>query len=672
MKLTISKRTGLIVAISLVATLSLMLFLLLQKTEERQRLKVKESVEEISTVIEQSIIFSMEQGSNDISPFIEKAKQIKNVKELQIIPTDKVIAGNENSMDQKEKEAIADSKPGFYKEIFNNEQVFRNIKPILAAETCVKCHDVNVNDPLAVISLRFSVKNDYAAIADQRFNSIGIVLVSVIVTFLMLMLFLKKQVIKDLILSVNNIKKLATGDASDIEEIKRNDELGTLSNSIKKLQLVMKEHSEAASEISKGNLSVEVSLLSENDSLGKAMLTVKKSISSLISDVNSMSEAAKKGDLSKRVNEDLHCGDYRKIVIGCNETLDAFSKPIEESSRILLKMAEGDFTERVEGDYYKGDFSVIKECTNKVADSMTDALIHIMDAVEATAGSAEQISASIEEMVSGSEEQTTQVSEVASAVEQMTGTIMETTKNAGTASGNAKKAGEIAQAGGNVVRDTVEGMIRIARVVSKAADTVKQLGKSSDQIGEIIQVINDIADQTNLLALNAAIEAARAGEMGRGFAVVADEVRKLAERTTRATKEIEEMITSIQKNTAGAVKSIEEGNEEVNKGMEMANKAGNSLDEIINASSRVLNDVNLVAGASEEQSATAEQISRNIEGINHISKESASGMQQVAISTGKLNDLTANLQSLINKFKIKTDEKEIQFPVRQDEMSVRF
>ena len=172
------------------------------------------------------------------------------------------------------------------------------------------------------------------------------------------------------------------------------------------------------------------------------------------------------------------------------------------------------------------------------------------------------------------QEQTSQASEVASAVEEMTKTIMENSKNASVAADTAKQARVSAEAGGKVVDDTVHGMKRIAGVVNKSAETVKELGKSSDQIGEIIGVIDDIADQTNLLALNAAIEAARAGEQGRGFAVVADEVRKLAERTTKATKEIAGMIKKIQADTTGAVQSMEEGTQEVERGIELADKAG--------------------------------------------------------------------------------------------------
>jgi len=202
------------------------------------------------------------------------------------------------------------------------------------------------------------------------------------------------------------------------------------------------------------------------------------------------------------------------------------------------------------------------------------------------------------------------------------------------------------------VEDTVAGMKKIALVVKQSAETVQELGRSSDQIGEIIGVIDDIADQTNLLALNAAIEAARAGEQGRGFAVVADEVRKLAERTTKATKEIAGMIKKIQLDTKGAVSSMEEGTKQVDEGIKMADKAGASLHEIVGISQRVTDKVSQIAAASEQQSSASEQISKNVEAISSVTSETAAGVQQVARAAEDLNRLTENLQQLLAKFNL--------------------
>jgi methyl-accepting chemotaxis protein len=229
---------------------------------------------------------------------------------------------------------------------------------------------------------------------------------------------------------------------------------------------------------------------------------------------------------------------------------------------------------------------------------------------------------------------------------------MDNTKNASYAAETAKSAGQKAKHGGEVMLQTINGMNRISEVVKKSAETVFALGKNSDKIGEIVQVIDDIADQTNLLALNAAIEAARAGEQGRGFAVVADEVRKLAERTTKATKEIAAMIKQIQNDTQDAVVSIKQGTEEVDKGKCLANEAGEVLNEIIEGAQKVSDAAVQVAAASEEQSASSEQISKNIEGINNVTRETSSGIGQIAKVSEDLSGLTVGLQEMIGRFKL--------------------
>lgn len=288
--------------------------------------------------------------------------------------------------------------------------------------------------------------------------------------------------------------------------------------------------------------------------------------------------------------------------------------------------------------------------------NVRETLSAVVESTSAVASASAEISASTEQMAAGAQEQSNQAAEVSSAVEQMTKTIFETSKNATSSSNTAATAKEAALKGGKVVDETIAGMRQIAVVVNQSAQTVKTLGKSSNQIGEITSVINDIADQTNLLALNAAIEAARAGEQGRGFAVVADEVRKLAERTTKATKEIAEMIKRIQGDTAVAVSSMEEGTKKVEEGIRLADDAGKSLREIVDVSQKLTEVVASIASANEQQAGASEEISKSMEGISGVTHETAAGLQQIARSSEDLNRLTEHLQALTQKFKMNGEQ----------------
>jgi methyl-accepting chemotaxis protein len=234
----------------------------------------------------------------------------------------------------------------------------------------------------------------------------------------------------------------------------------------------------------------------------------------------------------------------------------------------------------------------------------------------------------------------------------MSRTIVETASNATISAEASQEASKKASEGSVKLDESKKGMQRIVTSTDTVGNNITSLANKTEQIGEIAQVIDDIADQTNLLALNAAIEAARAGEHGRGFAVVADEVRKLAENTTKATKEIADTIRAIQAEAKDANISMQEAGNAVKDGLKMNDEVGLVLGDILASVGNVTNQISQVAAASEEQSATAEQVSTNVEAINNVANESAVGVQQIASASEDLNRLTEKLSQLVDQFKI--------------------
>ena len=362
-----------------------------------------------------------------------------------------------------------------------------------------------------------------------------------------------------------------------------------------------------------------------------------------------------------RIAEGISTGDIDQTVeINSNDEIGllatAFKKLIgyiEELARAAERIAANDLTVTI---VPKSEKDVLGNSFLTMAHNLTGIVNQLQVSVTDLGGMAGEISSSAERMANGAREQTDQVSQVSAAVEQMAATIAESSKNASNVTEASQGASETATLGGEVVTETIQGMQRINQVVRDSADSITRLARSTDDIGDIVKVIDDIADQTNLLALNAAIEAARAGEQGRGFAVVADEVRKLAERTGKATAEINAMIKGIQIQTDEAVQTMKAGIEEVDRGRDLTDKAGNSLNEIVTMSQRVMDMIRQIAAASEEQAAAADEISRNIVSVSSIAGETASGAEQSAAAARRLNQQADGLHRMVSVFRVNQDD----------------
>ena len=690
MKQNLSKTIGLNVVIVLFLVLGILGSILIYEEETTSLQNTQTTLEELSKVIINNISFTMAEGVTDVTPLV-KSTRSKYLKELRIIPTSIIEEGSEDLMDAKEKQVLQNKKNIYDEEEFNNETVFRAIAVIPSTEVCIECHDSQVGDPLATLSIRYSMEETYASINYMRMTGVGILFLAIGSTFFFIMIALKKKVIWRINQLDDGAKNIIEGDLNQYFTVSGDDEIGSLTTSFNQMvekiatQLDYLEKIPTPVMIIDKNYNVQymneagikITGSTKDKCLSSKCYDLLKTGHCKTDDCR-LHQAMKHDEIrsgetrAKPNGKDLpilytgapiknKAGEITGALEFVTDIKDI--KDIQEylnrSTETLLKdmdrFAKGDLTVQAtpgkEGDAIAMLFNGFNEAVAKLRLIITE----IIGAVNNTVRESSEISTSAEQMSIGANEQSNQTNEIASAIEEMTDAIMETSHHASRASDTSATTSKIAQEGGKVVAETVEGMQGILEVISNAKNMINGLGTSSEKIGEIIQVINDIADQTNLLALNAAIEAARAGEQGRGFAVVADEVRKLAERTSKATDEITDMIKQIQDDTHSAVKVIQNGHEVAEKGMSKAKLAGESIDKIIAETSKVVDAIQSVASASEEQSSVAEQISKSVTSISAVTTQYAEEITQIAQATETLNKLANNILATCDTFKIDGD-----------------
>jgi methyl-accepting chemotaxis protein len=313
--------------------------------------------------------------------------------------------------------------------------------------------------------------------------------------------------------------------------------------------------------------------------------------------------------------------------------------------------ADGDLTMRLEV-LYEDEVGELSRSINQYFEKLQGIVTKVVSTTHSITSTSRELTSTSFEISRGADEQSVQSERVATAMGEMSATVSEVAKNTHSAADEAKDVKSVANKGGEVVANAVKGIEELTSLVERTVGEVKRLGENSEQIGEIISVIDDIADQTNLLTLNAVIEAARAGEQGRGFAVVANEVRRLAERTRKATFEIRDRIGTVQGETLKVVSSMEEGATKSDEGILLVREAGEALQGIVQSVDKVCSMIQQIATAAEEQSSTTDEILTNVEGIAKITRETSEKVRGNTQSIQGLNDTFDELRALVEGFKV--------------------
>ncbi|HJU25035.1 MAG TPA: methyl-accepting chemotaxis protein [Rhodanobacteraceae bacterium] len=313
-------------------------------------------------------------------------------------------------------------------------------------------------------------------------------------------------------------------------------------------------------------------------------------------------------------------------------------------------LAEGDLTVKA---------TVTEDITGAIADSVNfavEALRSLVTTINETAvrvsSAAQETQATAKHLADAANQQAEQITSASAKINEMAVSIDQVSRNSADSAEVAQRSVQIASNGAQIVRQTISGMDSIREQIQETSKRIKRLGESSQEIGSIVELINDIAEQTNILALNAAIQAASAGEAGRGFAVVADEVQRLAERATGATKRIETLVQTIQPDTVEAVSSMEQTTTQVVNGARLAEDAGTALGEIEKVSNNLAGLIQGISNAARQQSAAATNISSTMSSIQQITAQTSVGANQTAESIGNLAQLAQELRRSVADFKL--------------------
>ena len=378
--------------------------------------------------------------------------------------------------------------------------------------------------------------------------------------------------------------------------------------------------------IAQGDMTANMDKASDEDQIHQWLMMMKENIQALVKDVGNLADAATEGRLSERAEAARHQGEYRQIVQGFNDTMDAIVDPINEASGVLEKMATGNMTSAMTGSY-RGDHQALQESVNSLVNNINQILQSVSATSEEVLAGSSQVADASQSLSQGATEQAASLEEISSSMNELSSQTKMNAENANQASALAVQARKSTERGDQGMQNLMQAMAEI--------------NESSKNISKIIKVIDEIAFQTNLLALNAAVEAARAGRHGKGFAVVAEEVRNLAARSAKAAKETAEMIET-------AIKRSENG-------FEIVNETAEILKEVTENSTKTADIVAEIAAASNEQAQGIMQINTGLSQVDKVTQQNTANAEESASASQELNGQADNLRDMLAQFTLKAD-----------------
>ncbi len=434
----------------------------------------------------------------------------------------------------------------------------------------------------------------------------------------------RRSIINPITQMVGFIKNVAKGDLSDSIDIQSNDEIGEMGKALQDMKVYLGGMAKTADEISAGDLSGGIKPVSDKDVLGVAFKRMGVYLADMAKTAWEIAEGNLGSTIKPQSESDVLGNAFKKMSDGLRDALAEVKAGADQTAATSSEMASN---------------------TEQAAKNNETAAT----AVEETTATMHEMAANIQNVAKSSQSQSASVSETSASIQQMVVSIKRVAESAQRfleLSQNTRKA---VKTGFDAVKKSNKGTEDINNAIIKSADTIAALGSRAEDIGKIVDVIDDIAEQTNLLALNAAIEAARAGEQGLGFAVVAEEVRQLAERSAKSTKEIADLIGGIQKEAQGAVKVMEESTHLVERGVEQSQQVSDSLEIIEESVEEVDRYAQEIGKATEEQSSGSAQIAEITENLSGITQEISSASDEQASAADQIVGTMEKMREMIHQ-----------------------